>query len=123
MATKKPLEEPPEFRKLNGDDRFSGGPHDIRVSKFWEWGFSDVRLNIVRGILAEFLVREAVGDTRPKRIAWDNFDVLMLSPSHPDGIRIEVKSSGYWQSWPQSDKSRIGFSGLSAVGAAEKLTT
>jgi hypothetical protein len=89
-------------------------PHDIRVSKFWEWGFSDLRLNIVRGILAEFLVREAVGDTQPERIAWDNFDVLMPSPSHPNGIRIEVKSSGYWQSWPQRDKSRIGFSGLTA---------
>lgn len=44
-----------------------------------------LRMNNVRGDLAEFLVARAVGATGP-RVEWDAYDVLA-----PDGTRIEVK--------------------------------
>lgn len=56
--------------------------------EFWRWGFSDLQTNIVRGILAEFLVAQAVGAREPVRIAWDDFDVASAAGTH-----IEVKSS------------------------------
>lgn len=61
----------------------------------------------MRGILAEFLVAKAVDDPSPLRHAWDNFDVTT-----PSGIRVEVKSSAYLQSWRQRKHSRITFAGL-----------
>lgn len=96
---------PPLPRRLSVDDSFDG----IRatVGDFWRWGFNDLRLNIIRGSLAEFLVARALGvDERPK-VEWENFDL-----ETPGGIRVEVKASGYWQSWAQRGPSRIIFSGL-----------
>lgn len=67
---------------------------------------SDLRMNNVRGYLAEYLVARAVGATGT-RIEWDAYDVLA-----PDGTRIEVKSSAYLQVWEQRKLSRIVFAGL-----------
>jgi len=67
---------------------------------------SDLKMNNVRGYLAEFLVSEAVGATG-KRIEWDAYDVLT-----PSGVRIEVKSSAYIQAWDQRRLSKIVFTGL-----------
>jgi len=77
---------------LLSHETFSGT--DIRVSAFFTWAFSDLRLNIVRGVLAEFLVAKALGDPRDGvRNAWDNYDVLSR-----EGLRVEIKSSSYLQS-------------------------
>jgi hypothetical protein len=97
--------EPTPVAPLGGDERF--GEMTCSVLDFWRWGFSDLRTNIVRGVLAEFLVAKAVGDPSPLRNAWDNFDVTT-----PSGIRVEVKSSAYLQSWRQRDVSRLSFTGL-----------
>lgn len=97
--------EPKPAQPLGGDESFIGTP--LSVADFWRWGFSDLRENITRGILAEFLVAQAVGDPSRLRHAWDNFDVTT-----PEGIRVEVKSSAYLQSWRQRNHSRIAFSGL-----------
>jgi hypothetical protein len=97
--------EPKPASPLSGDEAFVGTP--LSVSNFWRWGFSDLRENIVRGILAEFLVARAVGDPSTLRHAWDNFDVTTQS-----GIKVEVKSSAYLQSWRQRQHSRITFAGL-----------
>lgn len=67
---------------------------------------SDLRMNNVRGYLAEFLVARAVGALGP-RLEWDAYDVRA-----PDGTKIEVKSSAYLQVWDQRRPSRIVFSGL-----------
>jgi len=58
-------------------------------------------------VLAEFLVASAVGDPSPLRNAWDDFDVTT-----PSGVRVEVKSSAYLQSWNQRQVSKIVFTGL-----------
>lgn len=78
-----------------------------RVGDFFSWAFSDLRSNTTRGILAEFLVAWALGVREGVRSAWDDFDVLT-----PDGIRVEVKASGYLQSWAQKRPSRISFGRL-----------
>jgi hypothetical protein len=79
------------------------------VHQFWAWALGDLRLNSTRGMLAQFLVAKALGDARPRDDRWGNFDVLTA-----DGSKIEVKSSGYLQSWKQKELSKIVFSGLKA---------
>jgi hypothetical protein len=64
------------------------------VLDYWRWAFSDLRDNTQRGVRAEFLVALALGRTETRRKAWDNYDVTTSS-----GLRIEVKASGYLQSW------------------------
>jgi hypothetical protein len=81
---------------------------NIRVRDFWAWAFGDLKLNSTRGMLAQFLVAKAVGDTRLNDDGWGDFDVLS-----PEGIKVEVKASGYVQSWEQQGLSEIKFSGLS----------
>lgn len=95
---------PPPVRPLQPEDAFAG--IDATVLDFWRFAMSDLKTNNVRGYLAEFLVARAVGATGP-RVEWDSFDVLS-----PEGIRIEVKSSAYVQSWAQRRPSQITFSGL-----------
>lgn len=97
--------DPKDAEPLSGDEPFSDS--GLAVADFWRWAFSDLRENIVRGVLAEFLVAKAVGDPSPLRHAWNNYDVTA-----PDGTRIEVRSSAYLQSWRQKTHSRITFTGL-----------
>lgn len=77
------------------------------VEDFWRWAFSDLRENVLRGVLAEYLVAKAVGDSNPMRRAWDNHDATTSG-----GTRIEVKSAAYLQSWRQKSFSKIVFSRL-----------
>jgi hypothetical protein len=95
---------PKQTDALTGEERFVGC--DARVLDFWSYAMSDLRMNNVRGYLAEFLVAKAVGATA-LRVEWDAYDVLS-----PDGLKIEVKSAAYLQAWDQRRPSRISFSGL-----------
>ncbi|MFF6954929.1 hypothetical protein [Streptomyces sp. NPDC008317] len=72
------------------------------------WRVRHLRVNNARGVLAKFLVHRAVGSQRP-RVEWASHDV-----ETDDGIRIEVKASGYLQAWDQNGPSDIRFSGLRA---------
>ena len=96
---------PPQL--LEGSDAFAG--LDATVVDFWRWAFSDLRDNTVRGVLAEFLVAAALGRTDVRRKGWDNFDVLSAT-----GIRVEVKASGYLQSWAQAKHSSLNFGRVAA---------
>lgn len=82
-----------------------GEPLDFDVLSFWQWSASDLLSNATRGILAEYLVARALGDTKGARAEWDAYDATTDS-----GIRVEVKSSAYLQSWHQNKLSRINFS-------------
>lgn len=95
---------PPSARILTGDELFTGLDHTVK--EFWSYAARDLRTNILRGVLAEWLVAKAVGAAEP-RPEWDKFDVLT-----PAEVRVEVKSSAYLQAWPQRDLSKISFSGL-----------
>jgi len=95
---------PPQANPLTGRERFHG--LDASVKDFWTYAMSDLRMNNVRGYLAEFLVAKAVGATG-SRIEWDAYDIFT-----PEGIRVEVKSAGYLQTWAQRRLSRISFGSM-----------
>lgn len=44
---------------LNGNEKFTldGNDTGISVSEFWSWAYSDLLNNTLRGVLAEFLVK------------------------------------------------------------------
>ena len=77
----------------------------LTLLDYWLWAHSDMMNNTERGIFAEFLVHTAVNDTTNTRKDWTSYDVLS-----PEGIRIEVKSSGYVQTWNEEKISAIKFS-------------
>jgi hypothetical protein len=73
---------------------------------FWQWSVSDILSNATRGRFAEFIVGTAIDiDLKALRDEWDAYDLTTQS-----GIKIEVKSSSYIQSWQQFDFSTISFS-------------
>lgn len=96
--------QPPNPIPLRGDEPFED--LDATVMDFWRFALSNLKMNNVRGYVAEFLTARAVGATGA-RVEWDAYDVLA-----PDGTTIEVKTSAYLQAWEQRDVSRISFSGL-----------
>ena len=73
------------------------------VTDFWRWAHSNLTDNTERGILAEYFVARAMGADRAARTNWEPYDLLA------EDIRIEVKASGYIQSWGQKELSRIKF--------------
>jgi hypothetical protein len=81
-----------------------GAPLGFSVLEFWQWSSSNLVGNALRGLVAEFLVAHAVGADRDIRNEWDPYDV-----STPSGLRIEVKSAAYLQSWAQRAESAISF--------------
>ena len=75
------------------------------VLGFWQWSASDLISNATRGRLAEYLVANALEvSTAGIRNEWDTFDLKTTS-----GIRIEVKSAAYIQSWHQKKLSAVSF--------------
>jgi len=67
---------------------------------------SDLVSNATRGKLAEFIVLRAIGiGCQPVRDEWAPCDLVTDT-----GIRIEVKSAAYLQSWHQRSHSSITFS-------------
>jgi len=73
---------------------------------FWRWNGSDLASNATRGVLSEFIVASALGiDLSTPRTEWAAWDL-----TSPEGIRIEVKSAAYIQSWTQKELSKIIFS-------------
>lgn len=75
-----------------------------KLSDYWSWAHSELLCNTERGILAEYLVACALGIQKNDRVSWDKYDLLSI-----DGIRIEVKASGYIQTWAQKELSKIAF--------------
>jgi hypothetical protein len=99
-------------KKLTGAELFvSTGSKRFTVLDFWQYAFSVLNDNILRGRLAEFLVEAALKDLPDigVRTSWGDFDVEDF-----DGTKIEVKCSAYIQDYDQNDFSNIRFSGLKA---------
>lgn len=92
--------------RKSGDEPFhiDGKELDLNILAFWKWSSSDLINNAMRGILAEFIVSSAVGATEASRVEWDAFDAVTQ-----EGIKIEVKSASYIQTWNQKDYSPIQF--------------
>ncbi|GAA4340481.1 hypothetical protein [Flaviaesturariibacter amylovorans] len=90
---------------------FNGKPLDVTLLDFWRWSVSDLLSNATRGRLAEFIVaRAAHVDVTACRDEWSAFNL-----ETPEGIKLEVKSAAYVQSWFQRALSRISFSTRAAL--------
>lgn len=90
-----------------GAEPFSLGGNDtgLRLLDFWRWSTSDLVSNATRGVLAEFIVASALGIPMDNpREEWAPWDLTT-----PEGIKVEVKSAAYVQSWGQKELSRITF--------------
>lgn len=95
-----------EITKRLGDEVFhnNGKSLPFNILSFWQWSASDLVGNSLRGVLAEFIVASAIGYVDSIRKEWDAFDL-----ETPEGIKIEVKSAAYIQSWSQKKLSQIQF--------------
>jgi hypothetical protein len=95
-------------KQRRGTEPFRNGSEHLpfSIQDFWCWSTSNLVDNTTRGVLAEFLVSRALGSqTLDVRDPWSAFDLLTT-----DGIRIEVKSAAYLQSWTQERLCTIRFS-------------
>lgn len=91
-----------------GDEQLTYNGNTLKFSllDFWKWSVSDILSNATRGRFAEFIVATATNiDITQVRDEWSAFDLIT-----PDGIKIEVKSAAYVQSWFQRSLSKISFS-------------
>jgi hypothetical protein len=93
--------------RRNGSEVFhvAGTELGFNLLSFWQWSASDVVSNTMRGVLAEYLVAQALGAAKGVREEWAPYDLL-----DPRGITVEVKSAAYIQSWHQERLSPIVFS-------------
>lgn len=94
--------------KKDGSERFRahGSDLDFNVLDYWRWSASDLVGNTARGILAEYIVVRALAIPTDEQVRdeWAPFDLETR-----EGIKIEVKSAAYIQSWEQERVSRISF--------------
>ena len=92
--------------RKTGDERVhnDGIATNFSVLDFWQWSSSDLIANALRGRFAEYIVACAMGLNGGTRIEWDAYDLRTAS-----GLRLEVKSAAYLQSWIQADFSTISF--------------
>lgn len=72
-----------------------------KLTDFWSWAYSDLMGNAERGALAEYIVACALGIETKKRVSWDRYDLMT-----ENGIAVEVKTSGYLQTWEQKALSK-----------------
>jgi hypothetical protein len=109
-----------KVNRKTGDEPFieHGNSSNANLLSFWQWSASDLVGNAMRGILAEYIVAmsmEADGGTRTE---WDAYDI-----ETPEGIKVEVKSGAYIQSWAQGKHSSIQFSIRPTQGWDSKSNT
>ncbi len=99
-------------RKLTGSEVFkNSGPKSFNVLEFWQYGFSSLNSNVLRGALAEFIVENALklNNEIDVRSPWGDYDVLYQDK------KIEVKCCSYIQDWDQNQFTVIKWSGLKAT--------
>ena len=97
--------EPPA---LTGDENL---PMGAKLSEFWRWAGHNLVVNTTRGALAEYLVALAVDAVDGLQDAWAPYDIKT-----DEGLKIEVKSSAYLQSWPQKKEHVPDFGIASTEG-------
>ncbi len=93
-------------RKTGDEKLHADGDHiGPTLLNFWKWSMSDLVSNVTRGVLAEFIVAVGLGvNYHAVRDEWDAYDLETNI-----GIKIEVKSAAFVQSWYQKKLSNISF--------------
>ena len=81
-------------QKKTGDEvlTFRNKKTPFTLSNFWQWAFSDLVSNTLRGQFAEFIVATALGIEQDIREEWGAYDLLT-----EEGISIEVKSASFFK--------------------------
>jgi hypothetical protein len=92
------------IERKTGNEKIISATKDRTIIDYWKWAFSDLIGNTERGMLAEYLVALACGIDEKVRISWGSYDMEL-----DNGIRIEVKSSAYIQTWKQKSYSKPSF--------------
>ena len=102
-----------EPRRLSGEEPLVSpdGEQVGSLIDFWRWAYSDLVGNAERGALAEYIVACALEINHKVRIGWDKYDLLT-----EEGISVEVKTSGYLQTWEQKELSNIIFGIQPTIG-------
>ena len=100
-----------EPKKLTGKETFKNANKEFTILQFWQFAFSNINSNVLRGALAEFLIENVIKEPKEIKVRnpWGDFDVLTAK-----GTKIEVKCSAYLQDWDQTNLSSPAFSGLKA---------
>jgi hypothetical protein len=91
---------------LTGNEHFTfeGTPTGSLLRDFWAWQSSGLLNNTLRGVMAEFIVGNALGVLDEHRETWEPYDLTYK------GKRIEVKTSSSVQEWEQESPSPLTFS-------------
>lgn len=76
----------------SGKENFllNGIEQDYSLIDFWSWNQSNLIENRTRGILAEYIVLNALEVKSNDRIEWDVYDIITKS-----GVKIEIKTVGH----------------------------
>jgi hypothetical protein len=93
--------------RKTGKEQFhsNGRALDYDLLSFWEWSMSDLVSNATRGVIAEYIVARALGLAKMDiRDEWAAYDLQT-----PSGIKVEVKSAAFVQSWYQKRYSTIQY--------------
>lgn len=96
-----------DTKRKTGEESFHccGKMIGYDLLSFWQWSVSDLVSNVTRGRLAEYIVARALDLAKDGiRDEWAAYDLETRS-----GIKIEVKSAAYVQSWSQRQLSKISF--------------
>jgi len=98
-----------DVHRHDGHEPFHAGHRMLPFTllDFWQWSSSDVVGNTMRGILAEYIVGQALnaqGIRDGVREEWATFDL-----TDTNGVPVEVKSAAYIQTWAQKTLSAISF--------------
>ena len=106
MTIKKPSLPKIKTVKKSGKEKFimNGTAQNFSLIDFWSWNQSDLIENRTRGILAEYIVKNALEVKNNDRIEWDDYDLMTET-----GLKIEIKSASYIQTWEQDKFSKISF--------------
>jgi hypothetical protein len=90
-----------EKNTINLNSKFIGV--DRNLGDFYLWSLGDLMSNTTRGMLAEYLVRCSIGLDSEPVLEWDHVDIRTRRGA------IEVKFSGYLQSWPTQKPGKPKF--------------
>ena len=90
--------------RRSGNEEIVCDQKNQTLLNLWRWAYSDLIGNTERGIIVEYLVALACGIDHKPRISWDAYDMQL-----ENGIKIEVKSTGYLQTWKQKNFSKPMF--------------
>ena len=99
--------------KKSGEEFFTLNQQKLnfKLKNFWQWNQSNLLENRTRGILAEYIVKQALEITSENRVEWDSYDLKSNT-----GKKIEIKSAAYIQSWEQKKFSTIRFNIARTIG-------